>query len=128
MLLLERIQYQALRISMGLMGFTPNNSLGVLIPPLRHRFFYPNFKYLVNTLQKNGHPLRDKLEKPNDLSPQKCLIPFHEVSGLDIQPELGYTRHKFGAILSTPEVNRHMEIALSGVHADMYPIIAPLAS
>jgi hypothetical protein len=31
--------------------------------------------------------------------------------------------------LSTPGVNRHMEIALSGVHADdadMYPIIAPL--
>jgi hypothetical protein len=29
-------------------------------------------------------------------------------------------------ILSTLSVNRHMEIAFSGVHADMYPIIAPL--
>jgi hypothetical protein len=115
-------------ISMGLMGSTPNNSLGVQsgIPPLRHRLFYLNFRYLVNTFQKNGHPLRDRLEKLYDLSPQKCLIPFHEVSELDIQPEFGYTRHELGAILSTPRVNRHMEVAPSGVHAYMYAIVAPL--
>jgi hypothetical protein len=89
-------------------------------------FFYLNFSYLVNIFQKNGHPLRDKLEKLNGLNPQKCLIPFHEVSGLDIQPEVGCMRHELGAILSTPRVNKHMEIALSSVHADMYPIIAPL--
>jgi hypothetical protein len=73
MLLLERIQYRALIISMGLMGSTPNNSLGVLsgIPPLRHRMFFLNFRYLVNIFQKNGHPLRNKLEKLNDLSPKK---------------------------------------------------------
>jgi ribonuclease HI len=88
--------------------------------------FHLNFRYLVNTYQKNEHPLRDKLEKLNDLSPQKYLIPFHEVSGLYIQPEVGCTRHKLGAILSTPRVNRHMEVALSGVHAAMYPVIAPL--
>jgi hypothetical protein len=68
----------------------------------------------------------DMLEKLNGLSSQKCLIPLHEVSWLDIQPKVGYTRHELGAILSTPRVNRHMEIALSGIHADMYPIIAPL--
>jgi hypothetical protein len=81
---------------MGLMGSTPNNSLGVLsgIPPLRHRLLYLKFRYLVNTFQKNGHPLHDKLEKLNDLSAQKCLIPFHEVNRLDIQPEVGYTRHE----------------------------------
>jgi hypothetical protein len=28
--------------------------------------------------------------------------------------------------LSTPKVNRHMEVALSGVHADMYPVVVPL--
>jgi hypothetical protein len=83
-------------------------------------------RYLVNTFQKNGHPLRDKLEKLNDLSPQKCLIPFHEVIGMDIQPEVGYTRHELEAILSTPRVNRHMKVGLSGVHADMYPIVTPL--
>jgi hypothetical protein len=128
MLLLERVQYRALRISMDLMVSTPNNSLGALsgILPLRHILFYHNFRYLVNTFQKNGHPLRDRLEKLYDLSPQKCLIPFHEVSGLDIQPEVGYTRHELGAILSTPRVNRHMEVALSGAHADMYLIVASL--
>jgi hypothetical protein len=114
-LLLERIQYRAL-------------SLGVLsgVPPLQHRLFYLNFRYLLNIFQKNGHPLRDKLKKLNGLSSQKCLIPFHEVSGLDIQPEVGYTRHELGAILSTPRINRHTDIALSGFHADMYPIIASL--
>jgi hypothetical protein len=53
-------------------------------------------------------------------------MPFHEVSGLNIQHEVGYTRHELGAILSTPRVNRHMEVALSGVHADMYPIVASI--
>jgi hypothetical protein len=45
-------------------------------------------------------------------SPQKCLIPFHEVNGLDIQPEVSYTGHELGAILSAPGINRHMEAAL----------------
>jgi hypothetical protein len=111
MLLLERIQYRALRISIGLMGFTPNNSLGVLRGA--HRYDTDCVILISDTLStflKNGHPLRDKLEKPNGLSPQKCLIPFHEVSGLDIRPEVGYTRHEQVAILSTPRVNRHMEI------------------
>jgi hypothetical protein len=43
-----------------------------------------------------------------------------------MQPEVGYTRDELGAILSTPRVNRHMEVEVSGVHADMYPIVAPL--
>jgi hypothetical protein len=81
-------------------------------PPLRHRLFYLNFRYLVNTFQKNGHPLRDKLEKLNDLRSVGWIFNVN-------------TRHELGAILSTPEVNRHMEVALSGVHADMYPIVAP---
>jgi hypothetical protein len=114
-----------MRISMGIMGSTPNKSLGVLsgIPLLRNRMFYLNFKYLVNTFQKIRYPLRDKLDKLNDLSPQKCLIPIHKSVGWF---EVGYTRHELGAILSTSRVNRHMEVALSGVHADMYPIVAEL--
>jgi hypothetical protein len=92
-----------------------------------HRYdTYLNFRYLVYTFQKNGHPLRDKLGKLYDLSPQKCLLPFHEASGLDIQPEVGYTGHELGVILSVPGINRHMEVAFSGIHADMYPIVAPL--
>jgi hypothetical protein len=39
---------------------------------------------------------------------------------------VGYTRHKLGAILSTKKVNRQMEVALSGVYADMYSIVASL--
>jgi hypothetical protein len=70
--------------------------------------------------------LKIRLEKLYDLSPQKCLISFHEVSGLNIHPEVGYTRHELGAILSTPKVNRHMEVVLSSVQPDMYPIVAPL--
>jgi hypothetical protein len=69
--------------------------------------FYLNFRYLVNIFQKNGHPLHGKLEKLNDLSSQKCLIPFHEVSGLDLQPEVGFMRHELES-------------------CDMYPIVAPL--
>jgi hypothetical protein len=38
-LCLERVQYRALRIALGLMGSTPNNCLGVLsgIPPLAEK-------------------------------------------------------------------------------------------
>jgi hypothetical protein len=43
---------------------------------------------------------------------------------MDSKAEL-YKRHEFGAILGTPKANRHMEVALSGVHVDMYPIVAP---
>jgi hypothetical protein len=45
----------------------------------------------------------------------KCVIPFNEVSELDIQSEVGYTKHELGAILSTLRVNRLMEVALSSV-------------
>jgi hypothetical protein len=49
MLGLERVQYQAIRFALGLMGSTPNNCLGVLggIPPLAERFTYLIFRYLV---------------------------------------------------------------------------------
>jgi hypothetical protein len=56
MLGLERVQYRALRIALGLMGSTPNNFLDVLsgIPPLAERFTYFNFRYLV------VHSLRER--------------------------------------------------------------------
>jgi hypothetical protein len=63
MLGLERVQYLALRIALGLMRSTPNNCLGVLsgIPPLAERFAYLNFRYLVAAFYRLGHPLRERL-------------------------------------------------------------------
>jgi hypothetical protein len=63
MLGLERVQYRALRVALGLMGYTPNNCLGVIggIPPLAERFAYLNFRYLVAVFYRLGHPLRARL-------------------------------------------------------------------
>jgi hypothetical protein len=63
MLGLERVQYRALRVALGLMGSTPNKCLGVLsgIPQLAGRFTYFNFRYLVAAFCRLGHPLRMRL-------------------------------------------------------------------
>jgi hypothetical protein len=49
MLRLERVQYRGIRLALGLMCSTPNNTLGVLsgIPPLPVRFVCLNSRYLV---------------------------------------------------------------------------------
>jgi hypothetical protein len=62
MLGLERVQYRALRVALGLMGSTPNNCLDVLsgIPPLAEIFTYLNFRYLVADFYRLGHPLRKR--------------------------------------------------------------------
>jgi hypothetical protein len=59
MLGLERVQYQALRVALGLMRSTPNSCLGVLsgIPPLAERFAYLNFRYLVAAFCRLGRCL-----------------------------------------------------------------------
>jgi hypothetical protein len=46
---LNRVQYRALRVALGLMGTMPNIFLGVLsgIPPLEEWFAYLNFKYHI---------------------------------------------------------------------------------
>jgi hypothetical protein len=63
MLGLKRVQYRALRFTLGLMGATPNNFLGVLsgIPPLAERFAYLNFRCLVAAFYRLDHPLRERL-------------------------------------------------------------------
>jgi hypothetical protein len=63
MLSLESIQYRALRIALGVMGYTPNNCLGVLggIPPLAERFAYLNFRYIVAALYRLGQLLKERL-------------------------------------------------------------------
>jgi hypothetical protein len=46
---LESIQYRGIRTALGLIGSTPNNSLGILgvKAPLAERFVYLNLRYLV---------------------------------------------------------------------------------
>jgi hypothetical protein len=62
MLGMERAQYRALRIALGVMGSTPYNCLVVLsgIPPLAEIFAYLNFIYLVAALYRLGHPLKER--------------------------------------------------------------------
>jgi hypothetical protein len=45
----ERVQYREIRISLGIMCTTPNNSLGALsdIKPLAERFVHLNLRYFV---------------------------------------------------------------------------------
>jgi hypothetical protein len=54
---LERLQYRGLRIALGLMQSTPNNSLGVLsgVSPLAEKCMYLNYRYLVTVFHKHGH-------------------------------------------------------------------------
>jgi hypothetical protein len=60
MLCLERVQYRDIRLDLGIMCSTPNNSLGVLsVPPFPERLVYSNSRYLV--FYRLGHPLREKL-------------------------------------------------------------------
>jgi hypothetical protein len=57
---LERIQYRGLRISLGLMQSTPNNSMEVLsgIHPIEDRFTFLNSKFLVKIFAKQNHPTK----------------------------------------------------------------------
>jgi hypothetical protein len=59
---LERLRYRGLRIVLGLMQSTPNNSLGVLsgVSPLVERCMDLNYKYYVTIFYKHGHSLRER--------------------------------------------------------------------
>jgi hypothetical protein len=63
MLRLERVQYRGIRLALGLMCSTSNNSLGVLsgMPPLPEKFIYLYSRYLVAVFYRLGHPLKKKL-------------------------------------------------------------------
>jgi hypothetical protein len=110
MLGLERVQYWALRIALGLMRSTPNNCLGVLggIPPLAVRFAYLNFRYLVAAFYRLGHPLRDRLGVLGALNMGCCIKGYSDVLSLDIVPSESFTWHELPALLGTPLVDGHM--------------------
>jgi hypothetical protein len=69
MLRLERVQYRGIRIALGFMCSTPNNSLGVVrgIASLAERFVYLIFRYLVVVFYCLDHPLKRKLELLKEL-------------------------------------------------------------
>jgi hypothetical protein len=57
MLRLERVEYRGIRIALGRMCSTPNNSLGVLSGiALAERFVYLNLRYLVAVSYCLDHP------------------------------------------------------------------------
>jgi hypothetical protein len=112
MLALEKVQYQLLRIALGLMGSTPNYFLGVLsgIPPLAERFAYLNFRYCVAAFYRLGHHLKERLRALGALNMSRCIGELSDVLSSDIVPF--FTRHKL-PLLGTPLVDGHMEIWFS---------------
>jgi hypothetical protein len=116
---IERLKYCGIRILLGLIKSTPNNSLGML-PPLEHRMLYLNYRYLVKTFQKAGYPLRSRLELLHGLNPRKLLNAFREAADLGTCYETGYTRHSFEAMVASLVVGRHMEEVLANVNPEMY--------
>jgi hypothetical protein len=110
MLGVERVQYRELRITLGLMGSTPNNCLGVLcgIPPLAEKFAYLNFRYFVAAFYRLGHSFRERLGVLGTLNIGRCIEGYSDVLSLEIVPSESLTLHK-PALLGTPFVDGHME-------------------
>jgi hypothetical protein len=126
MLGLERVQYRALRIALGLIGSTPNNSLGVLSGiPLAERFAYLNFRYLVAAFCRLGHPLRERLGVLGALNIGRCIRGYSDVLSLDKVPSESFTWHELPFILGTPLVAGQMEKKLANVYEAMYSLLAP---
>jgi hypothetical protein len=127
MLGLERVQYRALSIALGLMGSTPKNCLGVLsgIPPLAERFAYLNFRYLVAAFYRLGHLLRRRVGMLGALNMGRCIRGYSDVLSLDIVPSKSFTRHELPALLGVPLVDEHMEKKLANVQGAMYSLVAP---
>jgi hypothetical protein len=103
MLRLERVQYRGIRIALGLMCSTPNNSLGVLsgMAPLAERFVYLNFRYLVAVFYRLDHPLKRRLETLRELSLGRCIAGYSDVLPLNIVASESFTRQDLPALLAT---------------------------
>jgi hypothetical protein len=107
MLGLERVQYRALRIALGMMGCTPNNCLEI--------FEYLNFRYLVAAFCRLGHPFREKLGVLGTLNIGRCIKGYSVVLLLDIVPSESFTRHELLALLGTPLADGHTKKKLANV-------------
>jgi hypothetical protein len=127
MLGLERVQYRALRISLGLMGSTTNNCLGVLggIPPLAERIAFLNFRYLVAAFYRLDHPLRERLGVLGALNMGRCVWGYSDFLSLDIVSSKSFTRHELPALLGAHLVDEHMKKRLANVQEAIYSLVAP---
>jgi hypothetical protein len=92
---LERLQYRGLRIVLGLMQSTPNNSLGGLsgVSPLAEICMYLNYRYLVSVFHKHGHPLRERFENLNRLNLERCNKGFALVAQFTFQSSRTYAQY-----------------------------------
>jgi hypothetical protein len=110
MLGLERVQYRALRIALGLMKSTPNNCLDVLggIPPIAERFANLYFRLLVAAFYPLNHPLRESLGVLGALNIGRSIRGYSDILSLVIVPSESFTRHELPALLGTPLVDGHM--------------------
>jgi hypothetical protein len=86
MLRLKRVQYRGIKIALGLMCSTPNNSLGILsgIAHLAERFVYLNFTYLVSIFCRLDHPLTRRHETLKELNLVCCIAGDSDVLPLII--------------------------------------------
>jgi hypothetical protein len=105
---------------------TPNNSLGVLsgVSLLEERCMYLNYRYLVTVFQKHGHPLRKRLETLSRLNSEKCLKGFELVAQFTFQPSRTYAQYDLVALVSVPDIDETMTVALASVDKNMYPSVA----
>jgi hypothetical protein len=69
-----------------------------------------------------GHPLREKLRDLETMNMIRGIQGYSNV--LSMTPSESFTRHELSALLGTPLVDVHMEIALAGVQDTMYPLVA----
>jgi hypothetical protein len=125
---LERVQYRGIRLALGLVCSTSNNSLGVLsgIPPLPERFVYLNSsRHLVAVFYRLGHPLREKLRDLGTMNMIRCIQGYSNVWSMDVTPAESFTRYELSALVGIPLVHMHMKNALAGVWDTMYLLVTP---
>jgi hypothetical protein len=102
MLRLEKAQYRGIKIALGLMCSTPNNSLGVLsgIAPLAERLVFLNFNHLVAVSYRLDHPLKRRLETLEELNLGRCFVSYSDVLPLNVVSSESFTRHNLPALLA----------------------------
>jgi len=124
---LERVQYRGIRVALGLMISTPNNSLGVLsgIPPLEERFSYLNSKFVINIFGKQNHPLQTTLQNLYNLNQHRCIKGLNLVNPFDISAPTQYFEINLPALVSKPKIDSSIREALIKVSENVYPTVAP---